>query len=106
MVEVIYFKTVIILYADDTVIFYSKEEEFQSLLNAFSDYCSLWKLDINFSKAKVMVIGDKINRNRNIKTRVDSFKIDNYFKYLGVVFSQYRHLDMPIECQWKLWVLY
>ena len=46
----------LLLYADDTVIFAESPEELQNALNAFSDYCDLWKLTVNVSKTKLLII--------------------------------------------------
>jgi hypothetical protein len=53
----IYIKLFVLLYADDTVLMSEDQESFQNLLNDFSDYCKLWKLQINMNKTKVMVFG-------------------------------------------------
>jgi chromosomal replication initiation ATPase DnaA len=36
-----------LLYADDTLLFSETYEEMQNLLDVFSDYCKLWKLEVN-----------------------------------------------------------
>ena len=40
----LYLKLLILLYADDTVIFSNNEEDFRKSLNAFHEYCLMWKL--------------------------------------------------------------
>ena len=49
------FKVLMLLYADDIVIFSNTAEELQSSLDLLSDYCKRWKLKVNVSKTKVMV---------------------------------------------------
>ena len=56
---VLYLKLIILLYADDTVIFGTDVESFQHSLNIFYEYSNLWKLDINFSKSKIMIFGSR-----------------------------------------------
>jgi hypothetical protein len=51
----IFIKMVVILYADDTVLFTDSAVEMQIQLDNFSEYCSLWKLNVNSSKTKVVV---------------------------------------------------
>ena len=84
----VYLKLVVVLYADDTVLFANSEEELVTLLNTFSSYCKEWKLDINFDKTQIMVFGDRFKRNRHIV--IDGFNIEvvDTFKYLGIVFSK------------------
>ena len=50
----IYIKMLVILYADDTVLFADSAVEMQIQLDIFSEYCSLWKLNVNSSKTKVI----------------------------------------------------
>ena len=45
----VYFKLVVILYADDTVLFANNEDDFKSILNNFYNCCEQWKLNSNFS---------------------------------------------------------
>lgn len=122
-----YLKLVVILYADDTVIFANSEEDLTSLLHTFNDYCSMWKLDINFDKTKIMVFGDRYRRNRNFIVNGNNIEVVDQFKYLGIFFSKnrkfastkkhiveqakkglfslyrkIRNLDLSIDCQLKL----
>lgn len=53
----IYIKLFVLLYAGDTVLMSEDQESTQNLLNDFSDYCRLWKFQINMNKTKVMVFG-------------------------------------------------
>ena len=96
-------------------------------LNLFSDFSNKWKLSINYDKTKVVVFGDKINRQRNIQIKNYHIEVLNEFKCLGVVFHKnrkftsmkkhvveqenkalfslyrkIRNLDLSIECQLKL----
>ena len=50
----IFMKTFLLLYADDTLLFSKTYEGMQNLLNVFSDYCKLWKLEVNLSKTKTL----------------------------------------------------
>jgi len=56
----VYLKLVVVLYADDTVLFANNEEELVTLLNKFSSYCKEWKLDINFVTTQIMVFGNRL----------------------------------------------
>ena len=52
----IYIKMLVILYADDTVLFADFAVEMQIQLDNFSEYFSLWKLNVNSSKTKVVIL--------------------------------------------------
>ena len=58
---VVYLKVLLLMYADDTVIFSHNKKELQKSLNIYSRYCSIWKLDINTSKTKIMCFGRRGN---------------------------------------------
>ncbi|MEW8547774.1 MAG: reverse transcriptase family protein, partial [Candidatus Thiodiazotropha sp.] len=52
--ETIYFlKLLILLYADDTIIFSNDKDDFQKALDAFQEYCQMWKLQINYDKTNI-----------------------------------------------------
>jgi hypothetical protein len=50
-----HFKLYILLYADATVMFAESAEELQKALDAMSNYCQLWHLQVNPSKTKIVV---------------------------------------------------
>ena len=54
-----YFKLVVLLYADDTVVFAESEEELQQLLNEFQSYCVRWKLNVTPEKSKIVIFGHR-----------------------------------------------
>ena len=82
----------VILYTDDTVVFANTEEELTSILSTFNDYCNIWKLDINFNKTKIIVFGDKFNRQRNINISNHQIEVLDTFKYLDIIFSKNRKI--------------
>ena len=90
----VYLKLIVLLYADDTVIFSKSEDQLVSVFNTFTNNCSLWKLKINYDKTKILVFGDRTRRNRNIV--VDNHEIETVdsFKFLGVMFSKSRKFAM------------
>ena len=122
-----FLKIIILLYADDTVLFAESEKEMQLLLNEFSSYCKTWKLTINNNKTKLLVFGHRGRRNCNIYLNETLLEMVEAYKYLGVMFSKtrsfertkkhvveqarkalfslyqnIRNLDLPIDCQVKL----
>ena len=63
--------------------------DLQTQLDAFYEYCNMWKLKVNADKTKVMVFG-----NRRLPQNV-SFSYDNLnleivknFNYLGIIFTR------------------
>ena len=61
-------------------------------MNTFIDWCNYKKLTINIKKTKVMLFGTryKINRNNNLKIRVNNEYIQTVptYKYLGIHYDQ------------------
>ena len=47
-------KLYVLLYADDTIIMAESPKELQLALDALSEYCQTWKLNINISKTKII----------------------------------------------------
>ena len=54
-----YLKLLVLLYADDTVIFGTDPHSFQENLNIFYKYCELGKLQINYNKTKIIISGTR-----------------------------------------------
>ena len=53
---IVILKFLILLYADDTVILAEDELQLQRHLDNFLEYCKTWKLNINYSKTKVLIV--------------------------------------------------
>ena len=79
----------IILYADDTVLFANSKENLQKCLNGLKHYCDKWKLEINASKTKIIIFskGKPQLQNHNFKIGDEIIEVVKDFKYLGVTFS-------------------
>lgn len=122
-----YLKLVVLLYADDTILFAESEEELQELLNEFHDYCTLWKLNVNIDKSKIVIFGDRTRLHKNIMINDTPLEIVDSYKYLGVLmpksrsfhqtkkhaieqarkalfglYRKIRNLELPLDCQLKL----
>jgi hypothetical protein len=78
----------VILYADDTVLFADSAVEMQIQLDNFSEYCSLWKLNVNSSKTKVAIFagGRFPTNNFNFTFDGNNLEIVSDIVYLGVNF--------------------
>ena len=84
----VYFKLLVLFYADDCVIMAESAEELQNALNEFQMYCFEWKLTVNVDKTKILIF----SKGPMLKTKfyyknlvIESVRA---FKYLGVVFSR------------------
>lgn len=84
----IYLRLLILLYADDTVIFSNNKENFQKALDSFFDYCELWKLNVNYSKTNVVIFNSRNNRNFTFNIGGNDILVTDKYKYLGVIFSK------------------
>ena len=77
-----------LLYADDTLILANNENELQLALNAVSDYCKLWLLQVNSSKTKVVIFSKgKVRKHKSFKFNDNDLEVVDDYTYLGVVFN-------------------
>ena len=83
----IYIKMLVILYADDTVLFADSAVEMQIQLDNFSEYCSLWKLNVNSSKTKVVIFAGSRFPTNNFNFTFDgnNLEIVSDIVYLGII---------------------
>ena len=70
----------------------------QALLNITADIATKWNLKFNSNKSKVMVIGKRIDRNKEWSFGSHVLKETNEYKYLGVYFSRSRSFSYHIQC--------
>lgn len=81
-----YLKLLILLYADDTIIFSNNEEEFQKSLDAFNEYCELWKLTVNSDKTKIIIFNKRYTNFPHFKLGEREIEVVENYKYLGTLF--------------------
>ena len=93
----IYLKLLVLLYADDTVIFGTNAKDFQKNLDTFYDYTNLWKLKINYEKTKIMIFGIRNLDVFQFKLGDSIISICDEFKYLGVIFNKNRSFYSAIR---------
>merc|ERR1739840_92558 len=65
----IYLKLLIIMYADDTVLFANSIENLQRCLNGLKQYCDKWKLQVNVDKTKIIIFSKKKVKRKNKKKK-------------------------------------
>jgi len=94
-----YLRILVLLYADDTIILAKTADDFQKCLNDFSEFCKIWKLNININKTKVMIFGSSRRSWRNHKFTVNEnvLEIVDSYKYLGDVFCHTGNLIKPLS---------
>ena len=83
-------RLVVLLYADDTIIVASSENDLQNSLDKFSDYCQTWKLTVNINKTKILVFGAQKTDSYSFTLGDQLIENTDKYKYLGIYFSQSR----------------
>ena len=85
----IYLKLFILLYADDTALLAETANDIQTQLDAFYEYCNLWKLKANADKTNVMVFGNgRLPQNLNFSYANLNLEIVKNCNYLGIIFTR------------------
>ena len=78
----------LLLYADDVVIFADSEAELQSAINRLYAYCNRWKLQINISKSYILVFcRGRTNRPQSWTYGDILIPVVAKMKYLGLLLS-------------------
>ena len=123
----IYLKTMVLLYADDTVLFSDSETDMQQALNIFHSYCKTWKLTVNVEKTNIVVFSSGRQKDYRFKLNGLDIEVKNEYKYLGIIFTRgggfirakthiaeqankalfalhkkIRHLSLPLDLQLEL----
>ena len=83
---VMFFRLFLLLYADNTILLAETGKELQAALNDLGHYCKIWKLKVNVSKSKVMVLNKKLkveSIESNFLFNDKPLEIVQNFKYLG-----------------------
>ena len=81
---VMYLKILILLYADDTVLFSTSETDLQHSLDMFELYCKEWNLTVNVSKTKVLIFSYSRKKTHVFTFGRHALETTNDFKYLGI----------------------
>ncbi len=86
-------------YADDLVIISDSEEDLQRLINIVHKWCSIWRLEVNLSKTKIV----HYRGSRRKQTQFQFFWADRQidivdgYKYLGVYLDE--NLNFNVHCE-------
>ena len=77
-----------LLYADDLVLLFERQEGLQNCSNKTWEYCKSWGLEINYTQSKVMIF-NKGSRLSNVKCYIDKTELEivRHYKYLGIMLS-------------------
>ncbi|MES9905565.1 MAG: reverse transcriptase domain-containing protein [Sedimenticola sp.] len=84
----VYLKILLLLYADDTAILADNTVDFPRNLDYFYSNCKKWKLNVNFTKTKIVVFGARKTTRFNFKLGGNTLEITDDYKYLGIFFSK------------------
>ena len=72
----IFLKLLLLLYADDTIIFSNASEELQNALNVFDSCCKKWHLTVNIQKTKIVIFSKgRANRDYRFMFRAEHIEI-------------------------------
>ena len=84
----IYLKVMLLLYADDTVLFSNTENDMQLALDNFHLYCTKWRLTVNTDKTKIVVFSGGKHKTYSFTLNGSNLEVTNEYKYLGSVFTR------------------
>ena len=79
-----------LLYADDLVLVSESVTVLQNCLDNLNKYIQRWKLSINFSKTKAMIISKRTTKSKQIFTIGDKkINLGTSYKYLGTQITKW-----------------
>ena len=83
-----FFRLYLLMYADDTVLLAESPEDLQTSLNTMKDYCSMFDLEINIDKTKVMIFSrGKLRKPHYFNYGDQNIEVVNEYNYLRLVFN-------------------
>jgi len=88
-VYVLHLRLLLLLFADDMVLFSETIGGLQEGLDLLSEYCSKWGLTVNLDKTKIVIFrkGGRVAKRERWFYNGELVEIVSCFKYLGLVFS-------------------
>ena len=83
-----FFRLYLPMYAADTVLLAESPEDLQTSLNTMKDYCSMFDLEINIDKTKVMIFSrGKLRKPHYFNYGDQNIEVVNEYNYLGLFFN-------------------
>ena len=83
-----YLKLLVLLYADDTVLFGASAKDLQHSLSVFKDVCKEWHLTVNVLKTKVLIFSNSKHKTYNFQFGGQNIDTVNEYEYLGIYLSK------------------
>ena len=81
-------KLLILLYADDTVLFGASAKDLQHSLSVFEDFCKEWHLTVYVLKTKVLIFSNSKHNTHNFQFGGQNLETVDGYKYLGIYLSK------------------
>jgi len=75
----------LLLYADDIVLMAESQEDLQKMMRAVERFCDRYRMEVNASKTKVMVVGTRAVDTLKIVWKGEFLEEVEEYKYLGVM---------------------
>ncbi len=90
-------------YADDIVIISDSEHDLQRLIKIVHKWCSVWRLEVNLSKTKIVHYRGSRKRKTNFRFLWGDNQVDivDGYRYLGVYLDEHLNFDKHCENIYK-----
>ncbi|KAI5754030.1 hypothetical protein M8J77_005212 [Diaphorina citri] len=81
----------LLLYADDLVVFASDKMDLQRKLNILQEYCQVNKMTVNVTKSKVVIFrrGGRVAASDKFQYNGEEMEVVSEYNYLGIMFSSH-----------------
>lgn len=86
-----------LMFADDILMFSKSETGMATCLKKLESFCNKWKLIINTTKTKIMVLNRKKKETSKFKVYNKTIESVNSYSYLGVEFSSSGSFSLAIK---------
>jgi hypothetical protein len=90
-------RVTVLLFADDMVLLAESEEELEKMVGKVKEYCEEWRLQVNVSKTKVMVVSKDGEKVASVRYRDEELECVKQYVYLGTLFSSNGKWEAEIE---------
>ena len=78
----------ILLYADDTILFGASAKDIQHSLSVYEDFFKEWFVNVNVLKTKVLIFSNNKHNAYNFQFSGQNVDTVDEFKYLGIYLSK------------------